>query len=69
MIRILNHCFDGGGLVVKLLGGDTSVVVVKKREDGRDKWCDLSCDGVVKGEDIFGVDGLDDLLDEGLFEK
>ena len=52
-----------------MLGGDTSVVVVKKREDSRDKWCNLSCDGVAKGGDIFGVDGIDDLLDEGSFEK
>ena len=46
-------------------GGDTPVVVVKKLEDGWDEWCDLSCDGVVKDGEIFSVDGLDDLLDEG----
>ena len=66
---IINHCFDGGGFVVKLLGGDTSVIFVKKLEDGWDKWCNLSCGGVAKGREISGVDGLDDLLDEGSFEN
>ena len=65
----VNHCFDGGGLVVKFLGNDMSVVVVKKLEDGQDEWCDLSGDGVAKGGKIFGVNGLDDLLDEGSFEE
>ena len=66
---IVYHCFDGGGLVVKLLGGDLFVVVVKKLEDDWDEWCDLSGDGVAKAGELFGVDGLDDLLDEGSFEK
>ena len=65
----INNCFDGGGFVVKLLGGDTSVIIVKELEDGRDKWFNLSCDGVAKGGKIFGVDGLDDLLDECSLEK
>ena len=69
MGRILDHCFDGGGLDVKFLGGDASIVVVKKLEDGRDDWCNFSGDGVAKGGEIFGVDSLDDLLDEGSFEK
>ena len=60
---VINHCFDGGVIFVKLLGGDTYVIVVKKREDGRDEWYNLSCDRVAKGGKIFGVDGLDDLLD------
>ena len=61
---VINRCFDGGGLVVKLLGGDVSVIFVKELEDGWDKWCYFSCDGVAKGGKIVGVDGLDDLLDE-----
>ena len=35
--RILDHFFDGGGRVVKLLGGVAPIVVVKKLEDGRDE--------------------------------
>ena len=66
---IVNHCFDGGGFFVKLLGGDTSIIVVKELEDGQDKWCNFSCDGVAKGGEIFGVYGLDYMLDEGSFEK
>ena len=67
MGRIVDHCFDGGGLVVNFMGGDESIVVVKKLEDGQDKWCDFSGDRVAKGGGIFGVDGLDDILDEDLF--
>ena len=52
-----------------MLGGDASVIVVKELEDGWDKWCDLSRDGVAKGGKIFGVDGFDDLLDEGSLKK
>ena len=52
-----------------MLGGDTSVIVVKKIEDGWDEWCNLSCDGVAKGGKTCGVDGLHDLLDEGSFEE
>ena len=66
MGRILDHCFDGGGIVVKLLGVDVSIVVVKKLEDGQDEWCNLSGDDVEKGGDIFGVDGLDDFWMEVL---
>ena len=66
---VINHCFDGGGFVLKLLGGDTYVIVVKEIKDGWDECCNLSCDGVAKGDEIFGVDGLDDLLDEGSLEK
>ena len=51
------------------MGCETSVVVVKKIKDGRDEWCNFSGDGVAEVGNIFGVDGLDDLLDEGLFEK
>ena len=69
MCWVINHCFDGGSLVIKLLGGDASVIVVKELEDGWDEWFDLSCDGVAKGGKIFGVDGLGDLLDEGSLEK
>ena len=63
--RIIDHCFDGGGIVVKLLQGDLSIVVVKKLEDSWDEWCNFSGDGVAKSGKIFRVDGLDDLLDEG----
>ena len=52
-----------------MLGGDASVVVVKEIEDGWDKWCDLSPDGIAKGDEIFGVDGFDDLLDESSLNK
>ena len=38
-------------------------------EDGRDEWCNLSNDRVMKSGKIFGVDGLEDLLDEGSLEK
>ena len=66
---VINYCFDSGGLVVKLLGGDASIIVVKELEDGWDEWCDFSCDGVAKGGNIVGVDVLDDLLDEGSLYK
>ena len=69
MCWVINHCFDGGGLVVKLLGGDASVIVVKVLEDSWDKRCDLSRNGVAKGGKIFGVDGFNDLLDEGFLKK
>ena len=69
MGRIVDHCFDAGGLVVKLLGGDSSIVVVKKLDDGQDEWGNFSSDGVAKGGEVFGADGLDDLLYEGSFEK
>ena len=69
MCWVINHCFDGGGLVVKFLGGDASVIVVKALEDCWDEWCDLSRDGVAKVGKIFGVDGFDDFLDEGNLKK
>ena len=46
-----------------------SVIFVKGLDDGWDEWCNLSCESVAKGGEIFGVDGLDDLLDEISFEK
>ena len=46
-----------------------SVMIVKELEDGRDKGCNLSCADVAKGGEIFGVNGLDDMLDEGSLEK
>ena len=64
MGRIVDHCFDGGGIVVNLLGGDASIVVVKKLEYYWYEWCNFSGDGVGKVGEIFGVDGLDDLFDE-----
>ena len=51
------------------MGGDTSVIFVKELEDGWDEWCNLSLDRVAKGGDIFGINGIDDLLDEGSLEK
>ena len=63
MFWVINHCFDGGGLVVKVLGGDTFIIVVKVLEDGWDERCVLSRDGVAKGGEIVGVDGFDDFLD------
>ena len=69
LVWIVDHFFDGSGLVVKLLGGDASIVVMKKLKDGQEKLCNLSGDRVTKGEEIFGVNGLDHLLDEGWFEK
>ena len=30
----VNHCFDGGGLFIELMGGDASIIVVEKLEDG-----------------------------------
>ena len=68
MCRIVNHFFDGGGIVVKLLGVDTSVIVVKKLKDGWDEWCNVSCDRVTKGGDILGVYDINDLLDKVSFE-
>ena len=41
---------------------------MQELKDGRDEWRNLSGDGVAKGSEIFGVDGLNDLLDEGSFE-
>ena len=52
-----------------MLLGDASIVVLHGLKDGRDEWHIFSGDGVAKGGDIFVVDGLDDFLDEGLFEK
>ena len=69
MCWVINHCFDGGGLVVKLLGGDASVIFVEVLEDGWDERCDFSRDGVSKGGNIFGVDGFYDLLDECSLKK
>ena len=42
---------------------------MKKLKDGWDEWCNFSGDGVAKGGEIFGVDGFDNMLDEGSFEK
>ena len=69
MRSVIDPCFDSGGLVVKLLGGDASIVVVKELEDGWDEWCDLSRDRVAKGGKIFGVNGFDNLFDEGSLKK
>ena len=52
-----------------MLRGDPSIVVVQELKDGQDEWHNLPGDGFVKGGEIFGVDGLDDLLNEGSFEK
>ena len=46
-----------------------SIVVVQELKDGWDEWRNISGDGVAKGGKIFGVDGLNDLLDEGSFDK
>ena len=51
------------------MGGDASIVVNKKLEDGREEWYNLSGYGFAKGGKIFVVDGLDDLFDEGSFER
>ena len=66
---VRNHGFDGGGFVIKLLGGDTSVIVVKELEDGQDEWCNFSCDRVAKSGKILIVDGPDDMFDEGSLKK
>ena len=52
-----------------MLGGDAAVIVVKVLEDGWDERRDLPRDGVAKVGEIFGVDGFDDLLDEGSLKK
>ena len=69
MGRIVDNLLDSGCLVVKLLQGDASIVVVQELMDGRYEWRNLSDDGVAKGGDTFFVDGLDEFLDEGLFEQ
>ena len=46
-----------------------SVLIVQELKGGWDEWHNLSGDGVANGGEIFGVDGLDDLLDEGSFEQ
>ena len=69
MCWVIDHCFDGGGLVVKLLGGDAAVIFVKVLKDGWDERRGFSCDRVVKGGKIFGVNGFDDFLDEGSLKK
>ena len=60
---------DDKTTTVKSLLVDRSIVVVYELNDGRDEWRNLSGDGVAKGGKVFGVDGLDYLLDEGSFEK
>ena len=69
MVRIVDNGLDSGCLVINLFRGDASIVVVQELKDGRDEWHNFSGDGVAKGGEIFGVDGLDDLLDEGSFEQ
>ena len=69
MCWVIDNCFDVGGLVVKLLGGDAAVIAVKVLEDSWDERRDLSRDGIAKGVAIFGVYGFDDLLDEGSLKK
>ena len=69
MCWVIYHCFDGGGLVVKLLGGDAAVIFIKLLEDGWDERRDLSRDRVVKGGEIFVVDDFDDFLDEGYLRR
>ena len=66
---VINRYFDGGGLVLKLLVGDVSVIVVKEFKYGWENWCDLSCDGVAKGGKIFVVDNIDNMFDENSLEK
>ena len=69
LVWVVDHFLDSGRLVVKFLRGDAYIVVVEEIKYGRDKWCNLSGDAVAKGREIFGVSCLNDLLDEGLFEK
>ena len=69
MCWVIDHCFDGGGLVVKLLEGDAAVIVVKVPKDGWDERHDFSRDGVAKGGKIFGVDAFYDFLEEGSLKK
>ena len=52
-----------------MLGGDASLVVVEELEDGWDEWHDFSRDRVSKGDEIFGVNGFDDMLDESSLKK
>ena len=42
---------------------------MQELKDGQDEWCNFSGDGVAKGGEIFVVNGLNDLLDEGPFDK
>ena len=51
------------------LGGVNHGYLGMVLKDGWDEQCDLSRNGVAKDGKIFGVDGLDDLLDEGSLEK
>ena len=69
MGRIVDNLLDSGCLVVKLLQGDASIVVVQELKDGQDKWRNLPGGAVTKGGNTFVVDGLDNFLDEGLFEQ
>ena len=62
---VVDYYIDGGGLVVKFLQGNASIVVVEELKDGQDKWCNFSSDGVAKGGNIFDINGFNDLLDEG----
>ena len=52
-----------------MLRGDAPIVVVQELKDGRDEWRNFSGDGVVKDSEIFVVDGLGILLDEGSFKQ
>ena len=65
---VIDHCFNGGGIVVKFLGSDAAIIVVKVIEDGWDKRHELSCIGVAKGGEIFGANDFN-LLDEGSLKK
>ena len=42
---------------------------MQERKDGWDEWSNFSGDGVAKGGEIFVVDVLGDLLDEGSFKQ
>ena len=66
---VVDCCLDADGIVLKLLQGDASIVVVEELKNVRDEWCNFSGDGVAKGGKIFGVDGLDGLLGEVLFDN
>ena len=69
MGRIVVHRFDNSCFVIKLLWGNTHVIIVQRIKDGRDNWRDLSGDGIAKGSKVFGVYRFDYLLDDGLFEQ
>ena len=66
---ISGHRFEGSCLVVKLLQGDSPVIIVQEEKDGRNERHDLSGDRIAMGNEVFGVYIFDDFLEDGFSEQ